>query len=89
MTIREAWNWGMLIRPLVFLIFGYIGLILQGAWWIMSFLFFLLATYIVSEKCKCPECNYTFRGDGLSMGTLYYWPSDLKVKCKRCGQLLE
>ena len=93
MTIRKIWNlWGFIILPCGFFLLGIVGLILQGAWWIMSLLWFLWALDMISKKCKCPKCKYPFnphKYKELSMFTWYYWSSDLKLKCKNCGELLE
>ena len=94
MDIRQTWNWGrFLILPAGYFIFGYIGLMLQGAWWIMCLLWLIGVILYMRQKCKCPKCRRL-----LTIGRypeiykrmlcLYYWPSSLKLKCIYCGHPL-
>jgi len=96
MTIRKTWNlWRFIIMPGVFFILGYIGIVvLKGAWWmsIVCLLWVVVALlYLIPQRCKCTKCKHPTRFDKykeLSMFTAY-WPYNVKLKCKRCGELLE
>jgi len=95
MTIRKTWNLRLTLVPLVFCILGYIGVVLlEGARWMafVCLLWFGGAAYVILRKCKCPKCKHPFKyheHEELSAFTGYYWPSNLKLKCKKCGELLE
>ena len=95
LTIRKTWNLRFTLVPLVFFALGYIGVVLlEGARW-MAFICLLwpcCAAYVMFRKCRCPKCKHPFKcyeHEELSMFTGYYWPSGLKLKCKKCGELLE
>jgi len=94
MDIRKTWNWGLLlILPAGYFILGYIGMMLQGAWWIMCLLWLIGVILYMRQKCRCPKCRRL-----LTIGRypeiykrmlcLYYWPSSLKLKCIYCGHPL-
>ena len=69
----------------------FIAEFLQGFWWIMIFVWTFVLSYIINEKCRCQKCKRRLRIQGyseLSIFTLYYWPSSVKLRCIYCGQLL-
>ena len=93
MTIRKAWNlWRLLFMPCS-LFFVYITTIILHVSVVgcIGVLFVFLRMYDLFSKRKCPKCQYQlnlYKYEELSMFTLYYWFSDLELRCKRCGQSL-
>ena len=94
MNIRKAWNlWNVFLMPWGFLILGYMAPVLR-AWWmfVVALIWLFWALHIIKKKCSCPKCKHLLRPfeyEELSMFTWYYWPAKAKLKCKRCGELLE
>ena len=90
MNIRKTWNlWRLLVIPGGFFIFLHIVLKLQGAWWIMIFLWVIGASWYLILKCKCPKCKRRLlRYTELPDFPWFYWFSNVKIKCIYCGHLL-
>ena len=96
MNTRKTWNfWRFIIFPGGLLILFFVAQeVSQGELWggvVVILWFLVMGFYINHYKCKCPTCKKPLRlhrYSELSAFLLHYWPSNVKIKCIYCGQLL-